>query len=111
MAVVITDRVTKTPGVCGGKACIEGHRIRVMDIAVMHDHLGMSADEIVQQYPSIGLSDVHAALAYYYDNIEEIRADIRKEREYAAEFRRNNPSVIDLRKPQRNANFSHLVTD
>lgn len=98
MAAVITDRIRKTPGICGGKACLAGHRIRVMDIAVMCDHLGMSADAIVQQYPSIKLSDVHAALVYYYDNIEEIRTDIRQEREYAAEFRRNNSSVIDLRR-------------
>ncbi len=38
-----TERITKTPGVCGGKACIAGHRIRVMDIVIWHEHMGMSA--------------------------------------------------------------------
>ncbi len=96
MADVIIERITKTPGVCGGKACIAGHRIRVMDIAIWHERMGMSPDEIVQNYPAITLSDVHAALAYYYDHIEEIRDDIRRDEEYADEFRRSHPSVLEL---------------
>ncbi len=91
------NRITKIRGVCGGKACIAGHRIRVMDIAIWHEHMGMSADEIVTQFPTITLSDVHAALAYYFDNIEEIRADIRREEEFADEFRRTHPSVLELK--------------
>lgn len=97
MANVVTERITKTPGVCGGKACIAGHRIRVMDIAIWHEHMGMSADEIVSAYPTITLSDVHAALVYYFDNIEEIREDIRREQEYADEFRRTHSSVLELK--------------
>lgn len=94
MSAVITDRITKTPGVCGGKACIAGHRIRVMDIVIMYENQGMSADEIVEQYPSITLSDVHAALAYYYDNIEEIREDIRRNNEIAEKHRSQFPSKL-----------------
>jgi uncharacterized protein (DUF433 family) len=94
MSAVMTDRITRTPGVCGGKACIEGHRIRVMDIAIMYEHQGMSAEEIVEQYPSITLGDVHAALAYYYDNIEEIREDIRRNNEVAEMYRSQFPSKL-----------------
>lgn len=94
MSAVITDRITRTPGVCGGKACIEGHRIRVMDIAIMYENQGMSANEIVEQYPSITLGDVHAALAYYYDNIEEIREDIRRNNEVAEMYRSQFPSKL-----------------
>ena len=101
MSAVITDRITKTPGVCGGKACIAGHRIRVMDIVIMYENEGMSADEIVEQYPSITLSDVHAALAYYYDNVEEIHEDIRRNDEVAEQLRSQFQSqVIDLRDSQ-----------
>lgn len=64
MAQVITERITKTPGICGGKACIAGHRIRVMDIVICYEHRGMTADEIIDQYPTITLSDVHTAMAY-----------------------------------------------
>jgi uncharacterized protein (DUF433 family) len=30
--------------------------------------MGMSPDEIVSEYPTITLSDVHVALAYYFNN-------------------------------------------
>lgn len=65
MTNVITEHITKTPGVCGGKACVAGTRVRVMDIVVWHEHLGWDVDEIVSQIPGITLSDVHAAFAYY----------------------------------------------
>jgi uncharacterized protein (DUF433 family) len=77
MAIVITERITRTPGIQGGKACIAGHRIRVMDVVIWHEDLSMSPDEIVADYPTLSLSDVHAALTYYFDNVEEIRNDIR----------------------------------
>lgn len=94
MAAVITDRITKTPDVCGGKACIVGHRIRVMDIVMRHENLGMSADEIVADYPQLSLSDVHAALAYYFDNVEEIREDIRANNDTAEQLRASFPSKL-----------------
>jgi uncharacterized protein (DUF433 family) len=49
---------------------IAGHRVRVEDIVVWHEQLGMSPDEIVDAIPTITLADVHAALAYYWDNRE-----------------------------------------
>jgi uncharacterized protein (DUF433 family) len=97
MATVITERITKTPGVCGGKACIAGHRIRVMDIVIRYEHMGMSADEIVTDLPTISLSDVHSAMAYYYDHIEEIRKNIQDEREFANEFKKKYASALEER--------------
>lgn len=94
MADTLTERITKTPGVFGGKACVAGHRVRVMDVAVCHEHLGMSADEIVSAYPSLTLGDVHAALSYYFDNVDEIRADIRRDKELAEQLRTLFPSRL-----------------
>ncbi len=96
MADVITERITRTPGVCGGRACIAGHRIRVIDIVTWHEYMGMSADEIANQYPTITISDVYAALAYYFEH-DEIQEEMRREDEFVEEFLRNNPSVIDMR--------------
>jgi uncharacterized protein (DUF433 family) len=97
MAASTTERITKTPGVCGGRACIAGHRVRVLDIAIWREQQGLTPDEIVSQIPSITLADVHAALAYYYDHREEIQDEIRLEREQVEEFRRNNPSLLDAK--------------
>jgi len=81
--------------VCGGKACIAGHRVRVLDVVVWHEHQGMRPDEIVSQFPTITLADVHAALAYYFDHIEEIQQEMREERAFVEECRRNNPSLLE----------------
>jgi uncharacterized protein (DUF433 family) len=94
MANVITDRITKSPGIQGGKACLAGHRIRVMDIVIWNEDLNLSPDEIVAAYPQLRLSDVHAALAYYFDNIDEIRNDIRCNDELADQLRARFPSKL-----------------
>ena len=89
------DRVVKTPGVCGGKARIAGHRVRVQDIVIWHEHQGVTPDEIASDIPTITLADLHAALAYYFDHVEEIQEEIRADRAYAEAFRRDHPSVLD----------------
>jgi uncharacterized protein (DUF433 family) len=91
------DRITKTPGVCGGRARISGHRVRVLDIVIWHEQNGWTPDEIVSQIPSITLADVHAALAYYYDHREETQEEIRAERAMAEEFRRETPSAVQAK--------------
>ena len=48
-------------GAGGPKPRIKGSRIRVQDIAIWHEKLGMPPDEIVQHYPQLMLADVHAA--------------------------------------------------
>lgn len=94
MLEVLTAHISKTPGVCGGRACIAGHRIRVMDIVVWHEIRGYSPDEIVDMFPGITLADVHAALAYYFDNRGEIEADFRHEDELAQRFQPQFPSKL-----------------
>jgi uncharacterized protein (DUF433 family) len=56
-------RIVSTPGTCGGRPRIDGHRITVEDVAIWHERMGMSPDEIVSSYPTITLSDALAALA------------------------------------------------
>ena len=53
MENVIVQHISKTPGVCGGKACIAGHRIRVMDIVVWHEMRGYCVDEVAAMFPGI----------------------------------------------------------
>jgi uncharacterized protein (DUF433 family) len=96
----IRTHITKTPGVCGGRACIAGHRIRVMDIVAWHEMPGCSADEVVDMFPGITPADVHDALAYYFDNREEIEADFRKDEEWAKFAEANFPSQLREKLPQ-----------
>ena len=70
---------------------------------IMHDRMGKDPYEIVNDYPSITLADVYAALVYYMDNIEEIRRDIAEAEILEDEMRTKTPSVLtqklSLRKP------------
>jgi uncharacterized protein (DUF433 family) len=91
------ERITKTPGVCGGRACIVGHRVRVLDIVAWHEHQGMTPDDIVSHAPSLTLADVHAALAYYFDHMAETREEMRTERELVEKFRCNHPSLVEAK--------------
>jgi hypothetical protein len=50
-----------------------------MDIAVLHERRGLSAEEIVHQYPGITLADVHAALTYFLDHRQEIEDEFRQD--------------------------------
>lgn len=57
-----------------GAPTISGTGIRVKDIADAYEHSGYDPDEITQLYPELSLSDVHRALAYYYDHIDDFRS-------------------------------------
>jgi uncharacterized protein (DUF433 family) len=97
-------RIVSTPGICGGRPRIDGHRIQVEDVAIWHERMGMSPDEIVSEYPSITLADVHAALAYYYENRDRIDADIEAAKRYAEEMKaKAGPSRLQEKLRQRKA--------
>jgi uncharacterized protein (DUF433 family) len=57
------ERITSNPNVCHGRACIAGTRVMV---SVVLDNLaaGRSPEEVVADYPSLALEDVHATIAY-----------------------------------------------
>ena len=95
MEYVDKPHITKTPGVCGGRACIAGHRIRVQDVVAWHELRGMSVAAIVKDvFPSITQADVHAALAYYFDHVEEIQNDFRTDGEWSRWAEASCPTLI-----------------
>jgi uncharacterized protein (DUF433 family) len=94
METVISQHIEVTPGICGGKPRIAGHRIKVQDIVIWHERMGMSPDEIIYHHPSITLADVYAALAYYHDHREEIRRQIEGGESFAKQLQGNQPSLI-----------------
>jgi uncharacterized protein (DUF433 family) len=89
----IDQHIEITPGVAGGKPRIIGRRIKVQDIAIWHERLGRSADEIALEY-DLSLADVHAALTYYFDHREEIDRDIAEGEVFVEELSRSAPSLL-----------------
>ena len=82
-----------TPGVVGGKPRIAGHRIKVQHVAIWHEQLHMTPQEIAKEY-GLTLVEVHAALAYYYDHREEIDKDIAEDDAFVEEMRKRTPSKL-----------------
>ncbi len=72
------DLIYRNPEVRGGKPCIVGTGLRVIDIVMATDFADRSPDQLAQDY-DISLAQVHAALAYYYENKGEIDDDIRED--------------------------------
>lgn len=92
----ITRHIVITPGTAGGKARIAGRRITVQQIAIWHERLGLSPDEIASNY-DLTLGDVYAALAYYHDHRTEIEAAMRADDALIAELRQRIPSRLKAR--------------
>lgn len=79
MQPITAQHIELRPQKCGGRSCIAGTRIRVQDIYVWHELDGKSPIEIIGEFPELSLADVHAAIAYYFDNREQIEGDIAQE--------------------------------
>jgi uncharacterized protein (DUF433 family) len=92
-------QIEVTEGVCGGKPRIVGRRITVQNIAVWHERLGHSVDEIATSY-NLELSDVYAALAYYWSHRQTIDQSIQDDEEFVAKFRNLNRSPLQERLEQ-----------
>ncbi len=89
----IDQHIEVTPGVAGGKPRVAGHRITVQDIVVLHEKLGRPADEIAAEY-GLGLADVFAALAYYFDHREEVDESIGRGDALVRQLRAAIPSKL-----------------
>ena len=61
--------------IADGKPIIVGTRITVRCIAGYYQ-MGMSVDEILTTLPHLTPSQVHSALAYYFDHQEEVDMDL-----------------------------------
>jgi uncharacterized protein (DUF433 family) len=70
-----TDGITKTPGVCGGNACIRGRRIPVW-VLVEARRLGMTEARLLEAHPTLSSEDLGAAWDYAAANASEIERNI-----------------------------------
>jgi uncharacterized protein (DUF433 family) len=59
----VADRITVNPKQCGGRPCVRGMRIRVIDVLDLLA-AGLSPQEVVADLPDLTLEDVQACLRY-----------------------------------------------
>ena len=79
-----------------GVVRVGGTRVTLDTIVAAFDE-GATAEEIVQQYPSLLLSDVYAVICYYLRRRPEVEAYLRQRQQQASEVRSQNESRFDPR--------------
>ena len=87
MSMEVGALLSSSPEIRHGRPCIRGTGISVHRIAVLHN-LGHSPEEIVRKYEHLTIAGVHAALAYYYANKQEIDAEVAADETDAADIER-----------------------
>lgn len=83
MQQVLDRHIAIDQDICHGRPHLAGRRSRVQDIAVWHERMGLSVDEIGADY-DLSLAEIYAALSHYFDHKAEIDAVIQADRTLAA---------------------------
>ena len=78
--------------ICGGKACIKGTRIRVIDIVERYKILNEKPEEIASAF-DIPIDSVFTALSYYYRHTAEIKKEIDDDKELVKKLKGEMKSV------------------
>jgi uncharacterized protein (DUF433 family) len=78
--------IEQDPARCGGQPVVTNTRIRVATILTCYRQ-GMRVEEIIQQYPDLRPADVHDALAFTYDHLAEIEAQLAADDETVVKSR------------------------
>ena len=72
------DLIYRNPKVRGGRPCIVGTDLRVLDIVISKIFAEHTPDQLAEDY-ALSMAEVYAALAYYHCNKAEIDEDIRED--------------------------------
>jgi uncharacterized protein (DUF433 family) len=59
----IADRITVNPEQCGGRPCVRGMRIRVMDVLDLLA-AGLSPQQVLEELPDLEPDDISACLRF-----------------------------------------------
>lgn len=65
----LMDRITVDPEMCGGRPCIRGMRIRVVDVLDLLAS-GLSRAEILDEMPDLEDADIDAALRFARSRVD-----------------------------------------
>ncbi len=77
---LISLKIQKTPGVCGGRACVGNTRIPVWTL-ISFLQQGATNEDMIQAYPALTVDHLNLVREYYEANHAEIDRDIREQDE------------------------------
>lgn len=92
------SEIVSTEGVMGGQPRIEGRRISVLQIVEWVHEGGMEPETVAAEF-DLDMADVHRALTYYYDNIEEMASWRERRERRIRESRAEQPSPESFTEP------------
>lgn len=78
-----------------GTPLIAETNMKVVELVVESKAYGWSPDELYFQHPYLSLGQIHSALAYYWDHVEELNEDIER-RLRDADRRRDEAAPLPL---------------
>lgn len=78
-----------------GDPVIAGTGIRVLDVAVRYELMGMSPEDILVALPHVNLSQIHDALSYYYEHKQEMDKSWKDAIKKAADIKKTTPSLLE----------------
>jgi uncharacterized protein (DUF433 family) len=79
---------------------IAGTTMKVVELITSVKAYNWTPEQLLENYPHLTLSKIYSALAYYWDNKEELDADMERRYQYAEQMRREageSPLVKKLR--------------
>ena len=91
--VDIGTMITSSPMVRGGRPRIAGTGVTVQRIVGWYK-LGLNPDEIADEFDHLTLAQIHAALAYYHANREEIETSIEADEKEGDRIERQHYQMI-----------------
>ena len=68
---------------------IVGSTMKVIELVMAHLSHGWTAEEIHINHPDLSLSQIYSALAYYWENKQELDRAIQEDLEFAQASRKN----------------------
>lgn len=95
MALSITSETIPLRADAGGSVRVGGTRV-TLDTVIGAFKEGATAEEIMQQYPSLKLADIYFAIGYYLRRREEVEAYLSEREAQIDEARRRYAAPVDL---------------
>lgn len=68
--------VQQLTGLAGGASVVTGTKFPVRSVVHYILHQGMTAEELVREFPQLTLPKVYDALSYYYDHKDDLDTEM-----------------------------------
>jgi uncharacterized protein (DUF433 family) len=85
-AVDISSLLWMMPSASGGRLCLAGSGVSVRRISCLYNE-GLTAEQILEEFPKLTLSAIYAAITYYLANRERMDAELLADEKEADEDR------------------------